>query len=150
MNSGDQDGSTMMRELEVVLYRVDGGVSVSFPALKGCRSEGSSETEALDNLRSAIREYVDAIIAHPQYFVILEKPPESSLDNIPTINSSDAVKGFEEMGFRIVHELTHVTMTNGESMITIPRREEILPYTIAGIVRDVGLQGTVTNFDAGP
>ena len=48
---------------EVVLTHTDEGYSVNCPALPGCWSEGESESEALDNIRIAIREYLDAIRA---------------------------------------------------------------------------------------
>ncbi len=45
----------------VVLQKSDGGFSVSCPGLPGCWSQGSTETEALENIRVAIREYLDAV-----------------------------------------------------------------------------------------
>lgn len=42
----------------VALYPPDGGFAVSCPGLPGCWSEGSTEAEALDNIRDAIAEYV--------------------------------------------------------------------------------------------
>ena len=46
-------------------YRVrllpsDEGFSVSVPGLPGCWSQGATESEALDNIRDAIREYLSA------------------------------------------------------------------------------------------
>jgi predicted RNase H-like HicB family nuclease len=35
------------------------GVSVSVPGLPGCWSQGSDEREALENIRDAIREYLE-------------------------------------------------------------------------------------------
>jgi predicted RNase H-like HicB family nuclease len=45
----------------VVLQKSDEGFSVSCPGLPGCWSQGSTEAEALENGRIAIREYLDAI-----------------------------------------------------------------------------------------
>jgi len=42
----------------VSLKKTDEGYSVWVPGLPGCWSQGSSEEEALDNIRDAIREYV--------------------------------------------------------------------------------------------
>jgi len=51
---------------EVVLVACEeGGYSAFVPALKGCWSEGETETEALDNIRDAIREFITAI--HDSY-----------------------------------------------------------------------------------
>lgn len=46
---------------KVVLKRSDEGYSVSCPGLPGCWSQGSSEEEALENIRDAIREYLAAV-----------------------------------------------------------------------------------------
>ena len=44
----------------MVLQRSDEGFSVSCPELPGCWSQGATEDESLDNIRVAIREYVEA------------------------------------------------------------------------------------------
>ena len=41
-----------------VLDRTGTGISVSMPSLPGCRSEGDTEDEVLENIRDAIREFV--------------------------------------------------------------------------------------------
>ena len=45
----------------VVLQQSEEGYSVSCPGLPGCWSQGATETEALDNVRSAIQEYLEAV-----------------------------------------------------------------------------------------
>ena len=45
----------------VVLHETEEGFSVSVPGLPGCWSEGDSEDEALENIRDAIREYLEAV-----------------------------------------------------------------------------------------
>ncbi len=44
----------------VSLKKTDEGYSVSVPGLPGCRSQGTTEKEALDNIRDAITEYLAA------------------------------------------------------------------------------------------
>jgi len=49
-----------------MIYRValqpsEEGFAVSCPGLPGCWSQGATEEEALENIRSAIREYLDAV-----------------------------------------------------------------------------------------
>ena len=44
----------------VVLIKSEEGYAVSCPALRGCHSQGETKDEALDNIRSAIREWLDA------------------------------------------------------------------------------------------
>ena len=46
---------------KVVLRESEEGFSVSCPGLPGCWSEGSSEHEAIENIKDAIREYLAAI-----------------------------------------------------------------------------------------
>jgi len=42
---------------KVALRRTEAGISVSVPGLPGCWSQGLTETEALENIEDAIREY---------------------------------------------------------------------------------------------
>ena len=46
---------------KVALHRSDGGYSVSVPGLPGCWSQGKTEDEALANIESAIREYLQVV-----------------------------------------------------------------------------------------
>ncbi len=46
---------------KVVLSRNEDGYAVYCPALRGCWSQGATEEEALDNIRSAIEEYLAAV-----------------------------------------------------------------------------------------
>lgn len=46
---------------KVTLQFSDEGVSASVPALPGCWSQGATETEALENIQDAIREYLAAL-----------------------------------------------------------------------------------------
>ena len=45
---------------KIALQRSDEGFSVSVPGLPGCWSQGDTETEALENIAVAIREYLAA------------------------------------------------------------------------------------------
>ena len=55
------------------------------------------------------------------------------------INHQKAVKAFEKAKFWIARQGKHITMTNGERILTIPRNNPINAYTMAGIIRDAGL-----------
>ena len=46
---------------KVILQHSDEGYSASCPGLPGCWSQGETEQEAIDNVRSAIAEYISAI-----------------------------------------------------------------------------------------
>ena len=45
----------------IALHKSEEGYSVSVPGLPGCWSQGESEAEALDNIRSAITEYLEVV-----------------------------------------------------------------------------------------
>jgi predicted RNase H-like HicB family nuclease len=45
----------------IALHKSDEGFSVSVPGLPGCWSQGSTEQEALENIRDAIREYLSVV-----------------------------------------------------------------------------------------
>lgn len=42
----------------IAIVQDEDGFSVSVPGLPGCWSQGTTETEALDNIRAAIEEYL--------------------------------------------------------------------------------------------
>ena len=46
---------------KIVLHPSEEGFAVSCPGLPGCWSQGATEQEAIDNIRVAIREYLDSI-----------------------------------------------------------------------------------------
>lgn len=47
---------------KVVLQRSEEDIAASVPGLPGCWSQGANEAEALENIRSAIQEYL-AVVA---------------------------------------------------------------------------------------
>lgn len=55
------------------------------------------------------------------------------------INHQRAVRTFQKAGFWIARKGKHITMTNGERIITIPRANPIDAFTMGGIVKDAGL-----------
>ena len=60
---------------KVVLRKSEEGYSVSCPGLPGCWSQGASEAEALENVRSAIQEYlgvVDELVREDPEFEVRE------------------------------------------------------------------------------
>ena len=61
------------------------------------------------------------------------------MPKLPDVNHQRAVKGFQKAGFWVTRQGKHITMTNGERIITIPRANPINSYTMAGIVKDAGL-----------
>ena len=67
----------MLMDYRVILIQSEEGFSVSCPALRGCHSQGSTEEEALENIKSAIREWLDAESE--------EKPKLSVIERIVTV-----------------------------------------------------------------
>ena len=55
------------------------------------------------------------------------------------IGHQRAIKAFEKAGFWITRQGKHITMTDGERIITIPRANPINSFTMAGIIKDAGL-----------
>ena len=60
------------------------------------------------------------------------------------VNHQRAVKVFQKAGFWIVREGKHITMTNGERIITIPRANPVDAFTMGGIIKDAGF--TIEDF----
>ena len=57
----------------VVLVESEEGFAVSCPALRGCHSQGATRDEALENIRDAIREWLEAEGAEKSVFSITEE-----------------------------------------------------------------------------
>lgn len=49
-------------KFKVSLYPSEEGFAVCVPSLPGCWSQGATEAEALENIASAIQEYLEAEI----------------------------------------------------------------------------------------
>ncbi len=61
------------------------------------------------------------------------------MPKLPGINHQRAIRVFEKAGFWITGQGKHITMTNGERILTIPRANPINAFTMAGMVKDAGL-----------
>jgi predicted RNA binding protein YcfA (HicA-like mRNA interferase family) len=66
------------------------------------------------------------------------------MSKLPGISHRCAVKTFEKAGFWIVREGKHISMTDGERIIIIPRANPINAFTMGGIIKDAGM--TVEEF----
>lgn len=47
---------------KVVLEHSEESVSASVPGLPGCWSQGKDEIEALENIKTAVREYLEIVV----------------------------------------------------------------------------------------
>lgn len=57
---------------KIALHRSDEGYSVSVPGLPGCWSQGATEVEAIANIVTAIREYLE-VAGDPADFVEVDE-----------------------------------------------------------------------------
>ena len=58
-----EDYLAMSLDYPVILKKSEEGYAVGCPALPGCWSQGATRAEALDNIRDAIRDYLEAEIS---------------------------------------------------------------------------------------
>ena len=61
------------------------------------------------------------------------------MPKLPGVNHKQAIRAFEKAGFYVAREGKHVTMTNGDKILTIPRNNPINAFTLATIIRGSGL-----------
>ncbi|HUT54123.1 MAG TPA: type II toxin-antitoxin system HicB family antitoxin [bacterium] len=57
----------------IVLVESEEGFAVSCPALRGCHSQGATREEAIENIRIAIREWLEAEEAETNSFTLTEE-----------------------------------------------------------------------------
>jgi predicted RNase H-like HicB family nuclease len=82
-------------KFKVVLYETQEGFAVFCPSLHGCVSQGETQEEALSNMQSAIREYLEVV------WIVAKENIESDTKEDPSIKVSYAdlkvnTKGVEE------------------------------------------------------
>jgi hypothetical protein len=61
------------------------------------------------------------------------------MPKISGVTHQRAVNAFKKADFWVIRQGKHITMTNGERIITIPRANPINSFTMAGIIKDAGL-----------
>lgn len=61
------------------------------------------------------------------------------MPKLPGVDHRQAVRAFQKFGFWFARQEKHVTMTNGGRIITIPRENPFNSFTMAGKVKDAGL-----------
>jgi predicted RNA binding protein YcfA (HicA-like mRNA interferase family) len=61
------------------------------------------------------------------------------MPKLPGVSHLKAVKALEKAGFWVARQGSHIVMTNGERIVTIPRHNPVNAMTMGGIVRDAGL-----------
>jgi predicted RNase H-like HicB family nuclease len=58
--NSEVDGEQTMR-YKIALQQSEEGFSVSVPGLPGCWSQGTTEQEAIENIKDVIREYLAVV-----------------------------------------------------------------------------------------
>jgi predicted RNA binding protein YcfA (HicA-like mRNA interferase family) len=61
------------------------------------------------------------------------------MPKIAGVNHLRAVAAFQKTGFRILRQGSHIIMTDGTRVLTIPRHNPVKAITMGGIIRDAGL-----------
>ncbi len=61
------------------------------------------------------------------------------MPKLPGVNHLAAVRALEKAGFRIARQGKHISMTDGQRILTIPRHNPVNAITMGNIVRDAGL-----------
>jgi predicted RNA binding protein YcfA (HicA-like mRNA interferase family) len=67
------------------------------------------------------------------------------MPKLPGVSHRRAIRAFQKAGFWIVREGKHISMTDGERIIIIPRANPIDAFTMGGIIKDAGMM-TVEEF----
>lgn len=55
------------------------------------------------------------------------------------INHRRAIRAFAKAGFRVIREGKHISMSDGQRYLTIPRNDPLNPYTLRVLIRAAGL-----------
>jgi hypothetical protein len=58
---------------------------------------------------------------------------------MPKLPGISCIRAFEKKDFKIIREGKHISMSNGERIIIIPRANPINAYTLGGIIKDSGI-----------
>lgn len=60
-------------DYRIVLIESEEGFAVSCPALRGCHSQGATREEAVENIKIAIREWLEAEADEAKIFTVSEE-----------------------------------------------------------------------------
>lgn len=61
------------------------------------------------------------------------------MPKLPGISQKDAVRVLEKSGFKILRQGKHITLSNGQTMVQVPRHTVINAYTMGHIAKIAGL-----------
>ena len=55
------------------------------------------------------------------------------------INHKRAIKALEKASFKVIRQGKHISMSDGNRILIIPRANPINPFTMGGIIKSAGL-----------
>ena len=61
------------------------------------------------------------------------------MSDVPLLPHLRVVRALERAGFHVLRQGKHVVMSDGKSILTIPRHNPVNRWTLAGIIREAGL-----------
>jgi len=61
------------------------------------------------------------------------------MPKLPGISQKDAVRVLCKLGYNVIRQGKHITMSNGTLMVQIPRHNPINAFTMGHIAQHVGL-----------
>ena len=68
------------------------------------------------------------------------------MPSLPGVNHLSAIRAFEKAGYSILRQSGHVVMSQGQSILVIPRQNPIKPHTMGALIKASGM--TVDEFRA--
>lgn len=72
---------------------------------------------------------------------LLKSPSKkgSRSERLPIISWRDVLKALHKRGFNPIHQRgSHIYVTDGKRLVTVPRHEEMKPGTLLQIIKDSG------------
>ena len=115
------------------------------PALPGCWSQGTTEDEALANIREAIQDYLAAVNESLKGPTSAKFKWRSSHAETPGgFRTGRRFARWRKLGSKIVRQSGHVVLSNGTRFVVVPRNNPVNAFTMGGIARDAGF--TVNEF----
>lgn len=61
------------------------------------------------------------------------------MGNVPQVNHTRVVRALEKAGYRIIRQGKHIIMSDGKTVITVPRNNPIKTTTLKQIIESANL-----------
>lgn len=97
---------------QIRLVSSEEGWTVSCPSLPGCHPQGTTWEESVENIKTAILEWLQVEAQEAGAVRIEEIPLRFDLCKASRHQPRHAVRVFTELGFRVTHEGKHTVMSN--------------------------------------